>query len=148
MSETLHDIKYCKGLNIYHYAKAVRTKQTCMMRKCGLLTLSPTEQNRSCTLVLLALTPLMRYLFLPPITTLKKEITHITPCDYVQHTLLQMFLSPHLSSDSDLIMGFKPQRTLAFVGVVKDYRHCGLGDATLSIFVHQVLEVGGSHLSK
>lgn len=44
-----------------------------MMRKCGLLTLSPTEQNKSCTLVLVALTPLIRYLFLPPITTWERE---------------------------------------------------------------------------
>lgn len=43
-------------------------------------------------------------------------------------------------------MGFKTQRTLAFVGVVKGNRHGGLGDTTLSIFVNQVLEVGGSHL--
>lgn len=48
-------------------------KLTCMMRKCGLFTLRPTEQNKSWTLVFLALTPLMRYLFLPPITTLEKE---------------------------------------------------------------------------
>lgn len=53
----------------------------------------------------------------------------------------------NLSGDGDLIMGFKTQRTLAFVGVVKGNRHRGLGDTTLSIFVNQVLEVGGSHLS-
>lgn len=44
-------------------------------------------------------------------------------------------------------MCFKPQRTLAFVGVVKGNGHSGLCDATLSVLVHQVLEVGGSHLS-
>lgn len=53
----------------------------------------------------------------------------------------------NLSGDGDLIMGFEPQRTLAFIGVVKGNRHSGLGDATLSVLVHQVLEVGGSHLS-
>lgn len=44
-------------------------------------------------------------------------------------------------------MSFKTQRTLAFVGVVKGNRHRGFGDTTLSIFVNQILEVGGSHLS-
>lgn len=129
-----------------------------MMRKCGLLTLRPTEQNKSCTLVLLALTPLMRYLFLPPITTLKTEgemcksfsISFTVKTLYRNYRAFKnhgVFFFPHLSGDGDLIMGFKPQRTLAFVGVVKGNRHSGLGDTTLSIFVNQVLEVGGSNLS-
>ena len=42
---------------------------TCMMRKCGLLTLSCTERKRSWTLEGVALLPLMRYLLRPPITT-------------------------------------------------------------------------------
>lgn len=58
-----------------------------------------------------------------------------------------LYFLANLSGDGDLIMSFKTQRTLAFVGVVKGNRHSGLGDATLSIFVNQVLEVGGSHLS-
>lgn len=53
----------------------------------------------------------------------------------------------NLSGDRDLIVGFKTQRTLAFVGVVKSNRHSSLGDSTLSIFINQVLEVGGSYLS-
>ena len=40
----------------------------CMMRKCGLLTLSCTEWKRFCTRVGCATWPLMRYLFLPPMT--------------------------------------------------------------------------------
>lgn len=62
---------------------------------------------------------------------------------------LKMTLSffANLSGDRDFIVGFKAQRTLAFVGVVKGNRDSGLGDTTLSIFVNQVLEVGGSYLS-
>lgn len=52
-----------------------------------------------------------------------------------------------LSGNGDLIVGFKAQRTLALVGVVKSDGHCGLGNSSLSILVHQVLQVGGSHLS-
>lgn len=44
-------------------------------------------------------------------------------------------------------MSFKTQWTLAFVGVVKGNRHRSFGDTTLAIFVNQILEVGGSHLS-
>lgn len=61
--------------------------------------------------------------------------------------LIHRYLLADLSGDGDLVVGFKTQRTLAFVGVVKGNGHGGLGDATLSILVHQVLEVGGSHLS-
>ena len=39
------------------------------MRKCGLLMLSWTDLNRSCTLVLFALQPFIRYLLRPPMTT-------------------------------------------------------------------------------
>lgn len=61
-------------LNIVE-AQMQQTELTCMMRKWGLLTLRPTEQNRSCTLVLLAFTPLIRYLFRPPMTTFQQEET-------------------------------------------------------------------------
>ena len=40
----------------------------CMMRKCGLFTLSCTEWNRFCTRVGCATWPLMRYLLRPPMT--------------------------------------------------------------------------------
>lgn len=40
----------------------------CMIRKCGLLMFSCTERNRSCTREGVALLPLIRYLFRPPIT--------------------------------------------------------------------------------
>ena len=40
----------------------------CMMRKCGLLTLSCTEWNRFCTRVGCAVCPLIMYLFRPPMT--------------------------------------------------------------------------------
>lgn len=53
----------------------------------------------------------------------------------------------NLSGDRNLIVGFKTQRTLAFVRVVKGNGHSSLGDATLTVFVNQVLEVGGSYLS-
>lgn len=56
-------------------------------------------------------------------------------------------VNSNLSCDGDLIVCFEPKRTLAFVGVVKGNRHRGFGDTTLTIFVNQVLEVGGSHLS-
>lgn len=61
--------------------------------------------------------------------------------------LLIRVVNSNLSCDGDLIVCFKPKRTLAFVGVVKGNRHRGFGDTTLTIFVDQVLEVGGSHLS-
>lgn len=41
----------------------------CMMRKCGLLTLSCTEWKRFCTWLTWAVWPLIRYLLRPPITT-------------------------------------------------------------------------------
>jgi len=47
----------------------------------------------------------------------------------------------HLSGDGDLVVGFKPKRTMALVGVVKGNGHRGLGYASLSVFVDQVLEV-------
>lgn len=43
----------------------------CIMRKWGLLTFNWTDRNKSCTLVLFALLPFIKYLFLPPITTWK-----------------------------------------------------------------------------
>lgn len=46
----------------------------CMMRKCGLLTLSCTEQKRSATRLFCTLMPFIRYLFLPPITTCRRGI--------------------------------------------------------------------------
>lgn len=61
---------------------------------------------------------------------------------------MSVYYSSYLSSNSDLIMGFKPQRALAFVGVIKGNRHSGLGDASLTIFVNQVLKIGGSYLKK
>lgn len=61
--------------------------------------------------------------------------------------LLIRVVNSNLSCDGDLIVCFEPKRTLAFVGVVKGNRHRGFGDTTLTIFVNQVLEVGGSHLS-
>jgi hypothetical protein len=42
------------------------------MRKWGLFTFNWTDRNRSWTLVLFALQPFIRYLFLPPITTFTK----------------------------------------------------------------------------
>lgn len=99
--------------------------------------------------MLLALTPFMRYLFLPPITTLGRNNKTIIVCVRFisnrskQHAGLWV---THLSSDGDLVVGFKPKRTLALVGVVKGDGHRGLGDASLSVFVDQVLEVGCSHL--
>lgn len=53
---------------------------------------------------------------------------------------------PNLSSDGDLIVGLKPKRALTFVRVVKGDRHSGFCDATLAVFIHQVLEICGSHL--
>ena len=41
---------------------------TCMIRKCGLLTFSWTDLNKSCTREGVALLPLIRYLLRPPIT--------------------------------------------------------------------------------
>lgn len=52
----------------------------------------------------------------------------------------------NLSCHCDLVVCFEPERTLAFVGVVKRDGYSCFGDTTLSIFVHQVLEVGGSDL--
>ena len=40
----------------------------CMIRKCGLFTLSCTEWNKFCTRVGCAVWPLIMYLFLPPMT--------------------------------------------------------------------------------
>ena len=45
--------------------------RTCMIRKWGLLTFSWTDRKRSCTREGVALLPLIRYLFRPPITTYK-----------------------------------------------------------------------------
>ena len=41
----------------------------CMMRKCGLLTLSCTDRKKSCTRLFCTVLPLIMYLFRPPITT-------------------------------------------------------------------------------
>jgi len=46
----------------------------CMMRKCGLLTLSCTLRNMLATCDALALWPLMRYLFVPPMTTCRHTL--------------------------------------------------------------------------
>ena len=58
LEQLLHNVNYI-------------VKSTCIMRKCGLLMLSWTDLNKSCTRVLLALHPLIRYLFLPPRTIFK-----------------------------------------------------------------------------
>lgn len=115
------------------------------MRKCGLLTLRPTEQNKSWTLVFLALTPLMRYLFLPPITTLE-SIRSFNSYSCTSSRSYTPTFNTNLSCHCNLVVCFKPKRTLAFVGVVKRDGHSGFGDTTLSVFVHQILEVGGSDL--
>lgn len=65
----------------------------CMMRKCGLLTLSCTDLNRSWTLVLLALLPLIKYLFLPPITTFSKIKTHTHINAYQFFSVISLTLS-------------------------------------------------------
>lgn len=59
---------------------------------------------------------------------------------------MSVYFRSYLSGDGDLIMGFKPQRALAFVGVIEGNRHSGLGDASLTIFVNQVLKIGGAYL--
>lgn len=65
---------------------------TCMIRKWGLLTFKPTEQNRSWTRRLFAFTPLMRYLFRPPMTT----------CTQQRHKLYYYCLYDAISEISDL----------------------------------------------
>lgn len=68
------------------------------------------------------------------------------------HTLAQLpvvkplLFNTYLSCHRNLVMGFKPKRTLTLVGVVKGDGHSGFSDATLSVFEHQILEVGGSDL--
>lgn len=52
-----------------------------------------------------------------------------------------------LSGDCDFVVGFEAQRTLTFVEIVKGNGDSGLGDATLPVFINQVLEVGGSYLA-
>lgn len=49
----------------------------CMMRKCGLLTLSCTEWKRFCTWEACTAAPLIRYLFFPPTTTCRGRTVHI-----------------------------------------------------------------------
>lgn len=52
----------------------------------------------------------------------------------------------YLSCDRDFVVGLEPKRTLALVCVVKCYGHRGFGDAGLTVLVHQILEIGRSHL--
>lgn len=65
--------------------------------------------------------------------------------DQLPAFVLRLF-NTNLSCHCDLVVCFKPKRTLAFVGVVKRDGYSCFGDTTLSIFVHQILEVGGSDL--
>lgn len=51
-----------------------------------------------------------------------------------------------LSCNGYLIVRLKPQRTLFLVGVVESDGHCSLGDASQTIFVHQILEICGTNL--
>lgn len=120
---------------------------TCMIRKWGLLTFSPTEQNRSWTRRLFAFTPLMRYLLRPPMTTCTTQTIHSlfsNACFKDCFFLWTMFSD--LSCNGYLIMRLKPQRTLFLVGVVESDGHCSLGDASQTIFVHQILEISGTNL--
>lgn len=51
-----------------------------------------------------------------------------------------------LSCYGYLIVRLKPQRTLFLVGVVESDGHCSLGDASQTIFVHQILQISGTNL--
>ena len=51
----------------------------CMMRKCGLLTLRPTEWKRFCTRCSCAFWPLIRYLFRPPMATCAQPAAGLEP---------------------------------------------------------------------
>ena len=53
----------------------------CMMRKCGLFTLSWTEWNRFCTWPAGEFRPLIKYLLLPPIRTCRVTLTSLH-CSY------------------------------------------------------------------
>ena len=55
----------------WHRRYTFNFARTCMIRKWGLLTFSWTDRKRSCTREGVALLPLIRYLFRPPITTYK-----------------------------------------------------------------------------
>lgn len=125
-----------------------------MIRKWGLLTFKPTEQNRSWTRRLFAFTPLIRYLLRPPMTTCTTN-DKITSC--VTHSLKRAIShqwewsrpwsqGEYLSCYGDLIMRLKPQWTLFLVGVVKGDGHSCFGDPSQTIFVHQILEISGTNL--
>lgn len=109
-------IKWFKAPQIYNLKGQYNKKEdyehiyfiTCIIRKWGLLTFNPTEQNRSCTLVLFALTPLIKYLFLPPITTLKMNdkgllaciIYHLKQIDYLAVILKMTSFQNYLGKKS------------------------------------------------
>ena len=54
----------------------------CMMRKCGLLTLRPTEWKRFCTRCSCAFWPLIRYLFRPPMATFAQPAAGLEPARF------------------------------------------------------------------
>ena len=65
----------------------------------------------------------------------------MTPSDPKPHELML-----HLSGDGYLIILLITQRALCLVCVVKLDGDSGLGNACLSVLVHQLLKVGGAHL--
>ena len=52
----------------------------------------------------------------------------------------------HLTCDGNFIVAFVAHRTLLLVGVVKRDADGGLRHTGLTVLVHQLLKVGGSHL--
>lgn len=121
---------------------------TCMIRKWGLLTFKPTEQNRSWTRRLFAFTPLMRYLLRPPMTTCTTQIPTSRSHSLKWAAIFKMswFEVIYLSCDGNLVMRLKPKWTLFLIGVVKSDGHCCLGDSSQAIFVNQILEISGTNL--
>ena len=56
------------------------------------------------------------------------------------------FITIYLSRDSDFIVCLEPQWALAFVRVVKRDGHSCFGDSSLSVLIHQILEIGRTYL--
>ena len=54
----------------------------------------------------------------------------------------------YLSWHSDFIKSFIANWTLFFIGIVKCYRYCCLGNTSLTSFVYQLLKIASSHLKR
>ena len=84
-----------------------------------------------------ALCPLMRYLFLPPMTSCSESMFC---CSCAEHVNNCCFCCNHLARDCDFVIVIIANWAVLLVIVVEHYRYSCFSNASLTLLVHQLLQ--------